>query len=263
MRATCTSTRKFNAAWTRRLNNIAHYPHMPDRYFIDEPISGDRVILTDAEAHHLIHVMRAAPGLQVVLFDGGGDEFHAVVDRTGRSDVHLSILSRERIDRELPLSLTLGVALPKGDRQKWLVEKAAELGVGRIVPLLTRRAVARPNEQTLNRLRRTVVEASKQCGRNRLMQIDEPRSWADFLAETAGEPNRLLAHPGAATQFAIHGKKTECFLAVGPEGGFTDEEATAALDAGWPSVNLGPRILRVETAALALTAMVVQQYRTG
>ena len=235
---------------------------MSDRYFVDEPISGDRVILTGAEAHHLIHVMRAAPGLQVVLFDGGGDEFHSVVDRTGRSDVHLSILSRQRIDRELPLSLTLGVALPKGDRQKWLVEKATELGVGRIVPLLTRRAVARPNEQTLNRLRRAVVEASKQCGRNRLMQIDEPESWPDFVAQTAGEPNRLLAHPGAGGQVAHQGKKTECILAVGPEGGFADEETAMALDAGWRAVDLGPRILRVETAAMLLAAMVIQQHQT-
>ncbi len=153
---------------------------MLDRYFHDEPISGDRAVLTGAEAHHLIHVMRAAPGLEVVLFDGGGDEFRAAVERVGRGDVQLAILSRERVDRELPLSITLGVALPKGDRQRWLVEKATELGVGRIVPLLTRRAVARPSEQTLKRLHRAVVEASKQCGRNRLMQIDEPRSWPEF-----------------------------------------------------------------------------------
>lgn len=238
---------------------------MPDRYFSDEPISGDRATLTGAEAHHLIHVMRATPGLEVVLFDGRGDEFRAVVDRVGRSDVLLSIVSREEADRELPLSLTLGAALPKGDRQRWLVEKAVELGVGRIVPLLTQRAVARPNEQTLKRLRRAVVEASKQCGRNRLMQIAEPLAWSDYLAETAGEPNRLLAHPGVADvppdaiQSSLCVEDAKCFLAVGPEGGFIDAEVASALAAGWRGVDLGPRILRVETAALAITAMVIKR----
>ncbi len=108
---------------------------MSDRYFIDQPISADRLTLSGAEAHHLIHVMRAAPGTRVTLFDGGGDECTAVVERIGRSEVELSILAREQIDRELPFGLTLGVALPKGDRQKWLVEKAVELGVTGIVPL--------------------------------------------------------------------------------------------------------------------------------
>ena len=106
-----------------------------------------------------------------------------------------SILSRESVNRELPFDLTLGVALPKGDRQKWLVEKAVELGVTRIVPLRTRRGVAQPVEQALVRLRRAVIEASKQCGRNRLLQIDQPRAWPDFVADAADAPCRLLAHP--------------------------------------------------------------------
>ena len=88
------------------------------------------------------------------------------------------------------------MALPKGDRQKWLVEKAVELGVTRIVPLRTQRGVAQPVEQALVRLRRAVIEASKQCGRNRLLQIDEPRAWPDFVADAADTPCRLLAHPG-------------------------------------------------------------------
>ena len=122
--------------------------------------------------------MRATPGTQVTLFDGSGDEFAAAVDRVGRSEVELAILSRESINRELPFALTLGVALPKGDRQKWLVEKAVELGVARIVPLRTQRSVAQPVEQALVRLRRAVIEASKQCGRNRLLQIDPPQTMA-------------------------------------------------------------------------------------
>jgi 16S rRNA (uracil1498-N3)-methyltransferase len=235
---------------------------MSDRYFIDEPISPGRAVLTGAEAHHLIHVMRAAAGMRVVLFDGSGAEFPAVVEEVGRNDVKLSVVSREEVNRELPVELTLGVALPKGDRQKWLVEKAVELGVTQIVPLRTQRAVAQPVEQALARLRRSVVEASKQCGRNRLLQIDRPRGWSDFVADAGDAACRLIAHPqpescirdnfsrrnsGLGSWALGLGAKTQdprpkasnppmespstglplpdcVFLAVGPEGGFTDEE---------------------------------------
>lgn len=241
---------------------------MADRYFVDEPISLGRVVLAGPEAHHLIHVMRAAPGVRVVLFDGCGAEFPAVVHKVGRSDVELSVASCEQIDRELPFNLTLGVALPKGDRQKWLVEKAVELGVTRIVPLRTERGVAQPVEQALARLRRSVIEASKQCGRNRLMEIAEPQPWPDFVAETQGIPTRILAHPNDRSCVGDSAVKLRrlsdkpvadpVMLAVGPEGGFTAEEVALAVAAGWTLVDLGPRILRVETAAVFLVAMVTQ-----
>jgi 16S rRNA (uracil1498-N3)-methyltransferase len=236
---------------------------MADRYFSDEPISSDRVVLAGPEAHHLIHVMRVAKGERVVLFDGGGDEFTAVVQKVGRSEVEFSVVSRDSIDRELPICLTLGVALPKGDRQKWLVEKAVELGVTRIVPLRSQRGVAQPVEQALQRLRRSVIEASKQCGRNRLLRIDEPRGWSDYVEDAATSPCRLLAHPQGfhkASQLPIPDGADSVFLAIGPEGGFTAEEVSLAAAAGWHTVDLGPRILRIETAALALAA-IVTQYR--
>ena len=154
---------------------------MSKRYFVETPITTDRAMLRGPEAHHLIHVMRlkaAAAGHAVrrqrlrVLRPGRA---------LGRTEVELGILSRDEVDRELPILLVLGVALPKGDRQKWLVEKAVELGVGRLVPLETARSVAQPTEQALERLRRTVIEASKQCGRNRLMEIASPQSWTEFV----------------------------------------------------------------------------------
>ena len=110
---------------------------MPDRFFHDPPLALGPVLLAGPEAHHLIHVLRAKPGLEVVLFDGSGAEYAARVERIERSAVALSVWERREIDREAPLRITLGVALPKGDRQKWLVEKATELGVLRLVPLET------------------------------------------------------------------------------------------------------------------------------
>jgi 16S rRNA (uracil1498-N3)-methyltransferase len=247
---------------------------MLDRYYSEEPVSGERASLSGAEAHHLINVMRVRQGEKVILFDGSGWEFQARVERVGRNGVDLSLLSREEVDRELGFELTLAVALPKGERQKWLVEKAVELGVSRVVPLWTQRSVAQPIQQALDRLRRAVIEASKQCGRNWLMEIAEPMDFSDYIEATRDRTWRWLAHPyteGAAG----HGQRgermvrfthptesaeapSEIFLAVGPEGGFTGDEAAAAAKAGWQIVDLGPRTLRVETAAIVLAAIAAE-----
>jgi 16S rRNA (uracil1498-N3)-methyltransferase len=149
----------------------------------------------------------------------------------------------------------VGVALPKGDRQRWLVEKLTELGVTELVPLATERGVAQPTTSALDRLRRGVVEACKQCGRNRLMQIAEPSAWDEWVRREA--PRQLLAHPGGMLLSQIDLRAAVgAQIAIGPEGGLTDAEVAAAIAAGWLSVDLGPRILRVETAAVALTAAV-------
>ena len=238
---------------------------MSERFFVDDPIRGDRATLGGAEAHHLIHVMRAKPGSQVILFDGDGAEFLAEVRTLRRSDVELAVLERREVDRELPLSLVVGVALPKGDRQKWLIEKLTEAGVGRLVPLRTARSVAQPGAEALERLGRGVVEASKQCGRNRLMRLSEPLSWTDFVAAPRANSCRLLAHPGprenSSSLLSGANDPEEVTLAIGPEGGFTDEEVDQAVSLGWRCVDLGPRILRVETAALVLASLVAQSLR--
>ncbi len=263
-------------------------------------------MLAGPEAHHLIHVMRATPGAEVTLFDGSGFEFSATVEKVGRSEVELAVTGREQIDRELPLELTLAVALPKGDRQKWLVEKAVELGVSRIVPLRTERSVALrmhkgPVEKVLARLQRTVVEASKQCGRNRLLEITEPQAWADLVKQSGDVACRLVAHPSHRSEAAepvpigaallaidpciandrgrspvpwrnplepridyakinkglpSDGSPDAVLVAIGPEGGFSPEEIALATAAGWTCVDLGPRTLRIETAALMLAALV-------
>ena len=230
---------------------------MADRYFVESPVTSEHVTVDGAEAHHLIHVMRAKAGHRAVLFDGSGYEFVAEVEKIGRSSVQLNVVSRVEANRELSFPVTLAVALPKGDRQKWLVEKAVELGVKRLVPLVTERSVAAPTEQALERLRRSVVEASKQCGRNRLMEISLPMQWSEFVGSPSASALRLIAHPGgglesAGLQIGSEGAR----LAVGPEGGFTDAEVYAATRAGWQPISLGKSILRIETAALSLVARV-------
>jgi 16S rRNA (uracil1498-N3)-methyltransferase len=225
---------------------------MTRRYFCETPIVAARAELAGSEAHHLLHVARAAPGTQVVLFDGSGCEFEASVLACGRSTVELAVGERRAIDRELPFELTLGVALPKGDRQRWLVEKSVELGVTRLVPLATERCEVHGRDK----LERYVIEASKQCGRNRLMEIAPERRWANWLADAGAgaDVRRWVAQPDGA---AIGGADLACrttFLAIGPEGGLTEGEVAAAVAAGWQPIRLGPRILRIETAALAIVS---------
>ena len=231
---------------------------MTHRYFIEQPIDQDSATLTGPEAHHLLHVMRAKPGDQVVLFDGSGDEFLSRVEKLRRSEADVTILGRQTVDRELPSPLSLGVALPKGDRQRWLVEKAVELGVTRLIPVETERSVAQPNPKVVERLRRAVIEASKQCGRNRLMEIVSPQRWVDFLQTGDGACVRLVAHPTPEAQppNVLASVSGPIMIAVGPEGGLTDDEVEQATKHGWQTVTLGPRILRIETAALALAALV-------
>ncbi len=249
---------------------------MTERYFVERPIAADSAVLSGPEAHHLLHVMRAQVGAEVVLFDGSGCEFAARVERVSRSEASLAVLARREVDRELPFRLTLGVALPKGDRQRWLVEKAVELGATRLVPLGTERAVATAAADPPARLRRSVIEAAKQCGRNRLLEIAPGVPLKKYLASGAGPTDggpseagipdgcvaRLLAHPGGtrlraaldALPSLVSGGQV--LLAVGPEGGFAPAEVAAAQSAGWQIVDLGPRILRIETAACYLIAAV-------
>ena len=232
---------------------------MPDRFFVEKPIQGERALLEGPEAHHLLHVLRAKSGDEVVLFDDSGAEFAARVDQVGRSSAELAVLSRTVVDRKLALEITVGAALPKGDRQKWLVEKLTEVGVAKLVPIETRRGVAQPVDATIERLRRSVVEASKQCGRNRLMKIESPQSIEHFLTLADPRQPRFFAHPGGAELLAevkrARGTCESVAIAIGPEGGFSDDEVAQSVAAGWMPVDLGPRILRVETAAIALAVI--------
>jgi 16S rRNA (uracil1498-N3)-methyltransferase len=241
---------------------------MSERFFCDAPIHGELAQLNGPEAHHLLHVIRARPGDRVTLFDGSGAEFVSEIAECGRSTVDLRVLRRREMNRELPFPLVVGVSLPKGDRQKWLVEKLTELGVTMLVPIITERGVAQPSTATLDRLRRSVIEASKQCGRNCLMQIAPPESLSAWIWTAASSANaisggprppktrRLIAHPTGQPLASIDlSQSLATHIAVGPEGGFTDVEAATAQTA-WQTVDLGPRILRVETAAVALAAVV-------
>lgn len=224
---------------------------MSERFYINWPLSPGTVVLDGPEAHHLATVCRLRPGDAVCLFNGDGHEYPARVVHAARRQVELEITEQLTPRRELPFLLEIAAALPKGDRAQVLVEKLTELGVTTFVPLTTRRTVVHPREAKLEKLQRYVIEASKQCRRNVLMSVLDLADWEEFCRRDNLPRLRYLAHPEGAAVHGQAGQGEAVCWAIGPEGGFTEEEVQAALAAGWQTVSLGPRILRVETAAIA------------
>ena len=232
---------------------------MSERFFITTQPAGDRAVLEGDEARHLTRVLRAKVGDTVSLFDGRGREWPARVASLGRDRVELDTTEPTVDPVPVAIPLTLAVALPKGDRQKWMVEKLTELGTARLVPLETTRGVAEATASAQARLERGVIEACKQCGRNTLMEIAAGRPLERLLAEVPAGACVVIAHPGGRLLDAatMPPTATAMIALVGPEGGFTDEELGTADRAGVIRISLGPRILRVETAAIALAARFV------
>ena len=224
---------------------------MADRFFTDKPLSPGEFLLDGPEAHHMGTVRRFAAGDAVVLFNGDGGEYPAEIVAISKRQIALQLLGREEPVREVPYPIIVGSALPKADRLDFMLEKLVEVGATRFVPLVTARSIANPKSDKLEKWRREVIEASKQCGRNALMQIDKPISLADFLKSTPCH-HRFILHTNltSSTGTLSNQDPRGVAFAVGPEGGFTDAEVNAAVDVGWQTLSFGPRILRIETAAI-------------
>jgi 16S rRNA (uracil1498-N3)-methyltransferase len=226
-----------------------------DRFFVDGPLEPGDVTLDGPEAHHLAAVRRFATGDAVTLFNGDGREYPARVIDVGKKRVAVRVTGVRAPDRELSFPLHVASALPKGDRGDFLIEKLTELGVTDFTPLLTERGVVKADATKADRLRRAVIEASKQCGRNVLMRVHPPARWVDWCVARAGP--RFVALPGAPDRGEV--AAAGVIVAIGPEGGFTESEVEAAVAAGWEPLGLGPRVLRVETAALAAAVFLGQR----
>ena len=233
---------------------------MAERFHVKRELTcGSIVVLRGPEAHHLGTVCRIRPGDVVCLFNGDGRQYPARVEAVSRREVAVEVLAVEVPQRELPFELHVAAPLPKGDRAQFLVEKLTELGATALVPLATRRSVVHAGEGKREKLQRHVIEASKQCGRNVLMRVAPPVEWETYARGESLPAARVLAHPGGTAPDREPGEarpSAGVAVAVGPEGGFTDEEVARAREAGWRAVSLGNRILRVETAALVMAAVI-------
>jgi 16S rRNA (uracil1498-N3)-methyltransferase len=230
-------------------------PQMSERFYVNLPLAPGPFTLDGPEARHLAAVCRLRPGDAVCLFNGDGRQYPARVTQVARREVTLEIVAVEAPERELPLPLEVAAPLPKGDRAQFLIEKLTELGVTTFVPLECRYSNTHPRDSKRDKLERWVIEASKQCGRNVLMRIGDLIEWEAYVGQGNREDLRVLAHPHQGEDLAaIVAGSVPRRIAVGPEGGFTDEEVALAIEHGWHTVSLGSRILRVETAAIVLAA---------
>lgn len=219
------------------------------------------------EAHHMIRVKRLGPGDEIVLFDGSGREADAVIVATAsdHSRVRICVQRVHGMDREAGVRITLASAVPKGKRAEFMIQKCAELGVARFIPLECDRSVVNIRTRTdtkLQKWERICAEASKQSGRNRVTEVAAPHTLEEALRLTASHRLSLIATFGEGVQplrtVLLNAEKMDTVLyLVGPEGGFTRAEATAATRAGCRAVTLGPSILRTETAAIAGVAMLI------
>jgi 16S rRNA (uracil1498-N3)-methyltransferase len=225
-----------------------------DRFFTDSTFVDDQITLSDDQAHHLINVMRAKLGDAVVLFDRQGNEYQTQIVDVAKKKLTLKRIATTRPQRKLATSITIVAALPKGDRQKFLIEKLVELGVEKFVPLTTPRSVAQVNAKVLGRISKQIIEATKQCRRSYLMEVSEAKTVSEVLAEfDTAQQCCFIAHPYDAVpvdSIAGDDRPQGCVWLIGPEGGFAEQEVAQAVAAGWQAVSFGEIILRVETAAL-------------
>ena len=230
---------------------------MSERFYHPGIASLDQINISGPEANHIAKVMRMTVGDHLKVFDGSGLEFECEIVKFDKKTVSLKKIVAITTDRELPFQIHIGLALPKSDRQRFLIEKLTELGVAGITPLNTQRSIAKATPTNFEKFSRYIVEASKQCGRNQLMEIHAPCNLVEF-ADKANQPSFsnwmcLMADPNAKCGIPER-ESHDVLIVVGPEGGFSTDEVDACQIAGFKPVNMGRRILRTETAAIALAS---------
>lgn len=230
------------------------------RIYCPPPLASGQVIELPAGAARHVQVLRLQPGNRVTLFDGTGGEFEAAVTHMGRSSVSVQVGAHTAIEREAARAVHLALGMPANERMDWLVEKATELGVTSIQPLLTERSVLRVSGERAEKKRAhwhaIAIAASEQCGRNRVPMVHDIQPLHDWLrAPAAGARLLLSLRPDTQPLQQIAGSAPGPFIFLsGPEGGLSPAEEDAALAAGFIPVTLGPRTLRAETAPLATLA---------
>ena len=242
---------------------------MVARFFVREALAREcvdtSIELPEAVAHHAIRVTRLGVGDTLTLFDGTGGEYVATVTHVDRRTARVRVDAFVPDQRESPLALTLLQAIIAADAMDYAVRRAVELGVHAIVPVITTRSAPLPAGARASRRhahwQEIVIAACEQCGRNRLPEVHSPTPLQTFAP--AAEESWLIcaAVPDAVALSAVPARPSRCVIAIGPEGGWTQEEIQHAMRRGATAVHLGPRVLRADTAAVA--ALAIAQARWG
>ena len=241
------------------------------RFFAERPLHPGERVLPGPTAKHAAGVLRLRSGEHIVLFDGSGLEFPAEIVSVGRQGVRVVVGDGLPVNRESPLSIHLGVGLSQLGAMDLVVQKATELGVAEIIPMETERSqgwlARKGGKERQVRWERIAQEAARQCGRNRIARVAHVAHFSQVIRqEVTPAAVRLIfweeeARRGLREVLAARGPVSEVHLLIGPEGGFSSAETTAARTAGFDIVSLGPRILRTETAAIAVVSLL--QYEMG
>lgn len=234
------------------------------RSFLPPASWSEAPFLEGDEAKHLSQVLRVKEGDWITVFDGSGNYAEAKILSVSKQRIDLMLDLAESKETPLP-EITLAQAIPKGKNMDWIVQKAVELGVTRIVPLITRHTVVSPGEGKAEKWRRTALEASKQCAQFTLPEIGEPLEFDEWIAKDDPSELKLIAslsaNPGnfrdTLAGYPALGSVT---VLIGPEGDFSTGETEAALAAGFVPVTLGDLVLRVETATMFCLSAIRFQY---
>jgi 16S rRNA (uracil1498-N3)-methyltransferase len=233
-----------------------------NRIFVDGPLQvGAQLALPSAGAYHVARVLRMREGAPLRVFDGSGSDFQAEIVRVEGDAVTVRLVAQSQATAESPLRITLIQGISRGERMDWTLQKATELGVHAIAPVLTSRSVVRLDakqaEKKQAHWRAIAVGACEQCGRSRIPNVGTAMTLREYFTNVRKDGMRLVLSPAAPGSLAgISSLPSKVDLLIGPEGGLEDDELVAAQKAGFMPVRLGPRVLRTETAAVvALSVM--------
>lgn len=233
-----------------------------NRIFCEGPLTaGMTVALPSAGAYHVARVLRMREGAPLTVFDGNGSDYQAEIVLVEGDKVTVQLRAQSPNTAESPLRITLVQGISRSERMDWTLQKATELGVAAVAPVLSARSVVRLDakqaEKKQAHWRGIVIGACEQCGRSRIPAVSAPLALRDYFANIRKDGMRLVLSPAApASLTGIASLPSKVELLIGPEGGLDDEEIAAAQKAGFMPVRLGPRVLRTETAAVvALTVL--------
>ena len=233
------------------------------RFYINQPLQAGTLELPEASAHYISRVLRMKTGDKLQFFDGSGQEYPAVLVEVGKKAVTAELAAAIAGQPESVLHTHLGQVLSRGERMDWVIQKATELGVSEITPLFSERCEVRLNAERLQKRlehwQQVAISACEQCGRSKVPLIHPPVP-VELWQEQVEADLKLVLHPEATT-LASHQPPARLALLIGPEGGLSDNEVSAAQTAGFQAACFGPRVLRTETAPVV--ALSLAQYLWG
>lgn len=228
------------------------------------PFSPESMLQLDDKASHHLKVLRSEVGDEVILFNGQGGEYQSVITRMDKKSVEVRVKAFAAKEVESPLHIHLAQGMARGEKMDLIVQKAVELGVSSITPLVTERCNVRLSssreERRVQHWQEVAISACEQSGRNRVPIIELPLDLSDWLASLSTDSLRFVLSPHVAKKLPAQTQGKSIVLLIGPEGGLSDKEVGRALDHGFMALNLGPRVLRTETASLAALAALQTRY---